>query len=239
MFSIIPMPFFEWDKNNTKYMLIAFPLVGMVCGLASIGIWKLSTYLDISNLTTSILLMLAPIVVTGGVHLDGYCDTRDALSSHQPMEKKLQILSDPHIGAFGVLSLFCYLVLNFSVIYEIKKNFINITLIFIIYTISRCISGIGVTTIKSAKDTGLAKTFSDSADKLIVRNSLIIMLIILYGIMFALVGVSSIVMLIIPLLTYFSWNKMILKEFGGLTGDLSGYLTQKLELYMLIGVWFI
>lgn len=236
MFSSIPMPFFEWDDNNTKYMLIAFPLVGVVCGVFSGLILYLSQILNLSNFTTSILLVVLPVIITGGIHLDGYCDTKDALSSHQNKERKLQILSDPHIGAFGVLSLICYLALYMGLIYEIKKDFSNIILITCIYIISRCFSGIGVTTINSAKDNGLAKTFSESADKKMVKNILILFLILLYTNLFFFYGISSIILILIPILTYISWNKMIIKEFGGLTGDLSGYLTQKLELYMLIGV---
>lgn len=236
MFSSIPMPYFDWDENNTKYMLVAFPLVGVVCGAFSCLILYLSYILNLSNFTTSILLVISPIVITGGIHLDGYCDTKDALSSHQSKEKKLQILSDPHIGAFGVLSLICYLFIYLGIMYDISKDLSNIILIASVYTISRCFSGIGVTTINSAKDTGLAKTFSESADKKMVKNILILFLILLYINLFFFYGYKSIILILIPIITYILWNKMIIKEFGGLTGDLSGYLTQKLELYMLIGI---
>ena len=46
-----------------------------------------------------------PLLVTGGFHVDGFLDTCDALHSYQSMEKKQEILKDPHIGAFAVLSL--------------------------------------------------------------------------------------------------------------------------------------
>lgn len=236
MFSSIPMPYFDWNEKNTKYMLLAFPLVGILCGLISILIFNISYILNLSNLFTSLLLVISPIVITGGIHLDGYCDTKDALSSHQNREKKLQILSDPHIGAFGVLSLICYLLLYFGIIYEIEKNFINMILISSIHVISRCFSGIGVTTIKYAKDNGLAKTFSDNADKLKVRNLLILAIVISNLILLYLVDYKAILLILIPILTYITWYKMILKEFGGITGDLSGYLTQKIELYMLLGI---
>lgn len=43
-----------------------------------------------------------PLLVTGGIHIDGFSDTMDALSSHAERQKKLEIMDDPHIGAFGV-----------------------------------------------------------------------------------------------------------------------------------------
>ena len=43
-----------------------------------------------------------------GIHLDGYADTIDAISSYGDREKKLQILKDPHTGAFAVIGLCVY-----------------------------------------------------------------------------------------------------------------------------------
>lgn len=239
MFSAIPMPYFDWNEKNTKYMLLAFPLVGVVLGVTSMLVVEIAVICGLSNMFTSILLVISPIAITGGIHLDGYCDTRDALSSHQPIEKKLLILSDPHIGAFGVLSLICYLLLYLGVMFEIEKNFTNIVIISAIYVITRCFSGIGVTTIVSAKSSGLAKTFSDSADKLRVRNVLVFALVVIYLLLVYLLGWKALILLIVSVVTYFCWYKMILKEFGGITGDLSGYLTQKMELYLLFTVLLI
>ena len=55
-------------------------------------------------------ICVLPILVTGGIHLDGFCDTADALASHQDTEKKLQILKDPHMGAFAAIWLGCYFI---------------------------------------------------------------------------------------------------------------------------------
>lgn len=234
MFSAIPMPYFDWNDKNTKYMITAFPLVGVVCGFFNIFIFYLASFFNLSNLLTSILLVVSPIVITGGIHLDGYCDTKDALSSHQPIEKKLLILSDPHIGAFGVLSLFCYLLLNFAILFEIEKNITNLVLIATTFIISRCFSGIGVCSIQSAKNSGLAKTFSDSADKIKVRFTLILSLVFVFLFITLFIDIFySIAIFFTAILTYLSWKNMILKEFNGLTGDLSGYFTQKVELYLL------
>ena len=46
-----------------------------------------------------------PLLITGGIHLDGFCDVCDALASHQSRERKLEIMADPHVGAFAVQGL--------------------------------------------------------------------------------------------------------------------------------------
>ena len=46
---------------------------------------------------------LLPVVVTGGIHLDGFGDTLDALASHAEPERKREILKDPRAGIFAVI----------------------------------------------------------------------------------------------------------------------------------------
>ncbi len=52
-----------------------------------------------------------PILVTGGIHLDGLLDTVDAKSSYGDRKKKLAILADPHVGAFAIIGGSVYLLL--------------------------------------------------------------------------------------------------------------------------------
>ena len=59
--------------------------------------------------------VLLPVLVTGGIHMDGFLDTTDALSSWQPREKKLEILKDSHAGAFAIIMGCSYFVLALGV----------------------------------------------------------------------------------------------------------------------------
>ncbi len=43
--------------------------------------------------------VLIPVLVTGGIHLDGLLDTADALSSWQTRERRLEILKDSPRGS--------------------------------------------------------------------------------------------------------------------------------------------
>ena len=59
-----------------------------------------------------------PLLITGGIHMDGFMDTVDALASHQSRERKLEILKDSACGAFAVLYCGVYLLLSFALYYE-------------------------------------------------------------------------------------------------------------------------
>ena len=116
MFSAIPMPQFEWSQKNMRYALCAFPLIGAVCG----GLWCLVGVLPVPELVRAAGFCLVPVLVTGGIHLDGFADTCDALSSYGDAEKKLEILKDPHCGAFAVIRLCAYFILYFALCASVK-----------------------------------------------------------------------------------------------------------------------
>lgn len=236
MFSAIPVPYFSWDKKNTGYMLLFFPLVGAVCGGFFVLFCFLGDLFDFSNLFLSSILCLTPIILTGGVHLDGYCDTLDARSSHQSREKKIEILKDPHIGAFGVLGLICYLLFQWSIFYELDKPPVFYPVFFLVFILSRCLSGLSVVILPQAKNNGLSATFSQDADTVTVRVGLLFFLSV--GLIFLLIYqvFLGIYLLITMFLVGFSWKNMILKEFGGITGDLSGYFLQKIEFYSFLSI---
>ena len=105
MFSALPVPQLEWNERNRRWSLCAFPLVGVVVGLACLGWALLCARLALPAVLRGAGLCLLPVWITGGIHLDGFADTWDALSSHAAPEKKREILKDPHAGAFAVIHL--------------------------------------------------------------------------------------------------------------------------------------
>ena len=92
MYSQIPMPQFEWKEEDMKYMLCFFPLVGAVIGLCLYGWEKLCTGMEINGLCRTLVGTAIPLLLTGGIHVDGYMDTMDAFHSYQSRERKIEIL---------------------------------------------------------------------------------------------------------------------------------------------------
>ena len=110
MFSALPVPHADWNERNMRYAMAAFPLVGAVIG----ALWCVCGLLPLPDMLKAAGFCLIPVAATGGIHLDGFADTSDALSSYGDREKKLAILKDPHCGAFAVIRLCGYFVLYFA-----------------------------------------------------------------------------------------------------------------------------
>ena len=89
MYSRIPMPKVEWSEKGMKYAMCFFPFVGIVLGLLMYAcLWFLS-WISASQLTRAVVLTVLPVMLTGGIHVDGWIDTSDALQSWQTTERKL------------------------------------------------------------------------------------------------------------------------------------------------------
>lgn len=236
MYSKIPMPKTDWNKKNMKYALCFFPAVGMEI-LALVMLWNyISVNLKIGDIMHTAILVAIPILVTGGIHLDGFLDTMDALSSYQPIEKKLEILKDPHTGAFAIISAITYFIIYFGVWSEVQgKALIILSIGFIL---SRALSGLSVVTFPCAKNSGLAATFSDAAEKNKVKCTMIGYIFICTLIMLFINVILGGICVITAFIVFIYYKAMSKKNFGGITGDLAGYFLQICELVMALSVVF-
>ncbi|MEG1774357.1 MAG: adenosylcobinamide-GDP ribazoletransferase, partial [Oscillospiraceae bacterium] len=98
MYSALPTPQIAWGGDSLRWALACFPLVGAVLGGLFWGWGWLASWLGLGAPLTAAVWLCLIVGVSGGIHLDGFCDTVDALASHQPAARKLEILKDSHVG---------------------------------------------------------------------------------------------------------------------------------------------
>lgn len=98
--------------------VVFYPLVGGVIGLtvALLG-WGLSLALPV--FPASVITLTVWVGLTGGLHLDGWMDSADALLSHRSRERMLEIMKDSRVGAMGVIACTLLLLLKASLIQSI------------------------------------------------------------------------------------------------------------------------
>ena len=226
MFSAVPVPQFQWNEKNMRYAMCAFPLIGLVIG----GLWSLCGALPLPALVKAGGFCLLPVWVTGGIHLDGYADTCDALSSYGDTAKKLEILKDPHCGAFAVIRLCSYFAAYFALCGCVQFTPRVGALWALALVGERALSGLAVAAFPLAKNTGLAHTFATAADRTTVRRVLMVLAALLSAALLALGGWALVLAVLLVFARYYVVSD---KQFGGITGDLAGWFLQKAELWML------
>ena len=158
MYSKIPVPTVDWNEKNMKYAMCFFPVAGVVTGALEYAAgYALLTWTDCGSLFFAAVMTMIPVLVTGGIHLDGYADTMDALSSYGDREKKLEILKDPHTGAFAVIWLCAYFLINAALWSEADLSVLPAAAL--MFPLSRSLSGISVVSFRAAKNSGLLRPF--------------------------------------------------------------------------------
>lgn len=241
LYSKIPMPHFNWASKDMEYHLIFFPLVGAVIGALELLWWLFCSAFNIeSSAFINLTAIAIPVLVTGGFHIDGFMDTMDALHSYQPKEKKLEILKDPHIGAFSVIGLITFFMLAIAFSFEIKSKEALAALCFS-FVLSRILSGLSVMVFPKAKKDGMAVTESKTNAKktvtVILLSELIAVSAVLIYCTFTFAKIYyGIVLLCGFAFTFAYYYFMSKKHFGGITGDLAGFFVCTSELVSLIAV---
>lgn len=234
MYSKIPMPKAGWEKENMRYALCFFPWVGAVVG-GCFYLWGIyGRAIPVGTQLYAVILTVIPILVTGGIHMDGFLDTMDALSSWQTKERRLEILKDSHAGAFAVIGGCMYFLLYYGLVSELETE--NISIVSLGFFFSRCLSGYGVTVFPCAKESGLAAAFADGADKKRAGNILLLeTAVCIAGLLWNNAYAGGVVVMV-SFLVFFGYYRMSQEKFGGITGDLAGWFLQVCELLLLAAV---
>ena len=229
-YSRLPMPQVEWSEKNMRYTLAFFPLVGAaVGGVFALSAWLLGL-LGFGPVLRGAVLTAVPLAVTGGIHMDGFCDTVDALSSHAPRERKLEILKDPHAGAFALIWGAVWLLVYFGLLTELRSA----ATVAAGFVLSRSFSAWGVERLPSARGGMGAQLKRGSRFPwwvLTLYLGLYLWAVALWGDLLA--GLAA---LGAALLVYLGYRALAVRQFGGFTGDLAGWFLQVCELAILAAV---
>lgn len=237
MYSKIPMPRADWEKENMRYMMCFFPVIGVVIGGCMVLWSKVAFWLQTGDIMRACVYVLIPVIITGGIHLDGLLDTADALSSYQPRERKLEILKDSNAGAFAVITACCYFLASLGVFSELTEH--QVLVLAGGYVLSRSLSGLAVATFPCAKRSGTVAMFADAAQKKCVIISLCLLMFLAAAYMCLMDIKAGGAVILGAALTFAAYYRISMKQFGGITGDLAGFFLQICELVMAFGVYLV
>ena len=234
MYSKLPMPRVDWEKKALSWALCWFPLVGLFIG-AALRLWlALARWLGFGDIFTAAFALLLPIALSGGIHLDGFCDTCDALSSHQSRERKLEILKDSHTGAFAIICCVLCMLVFFAGWCEVEAVGSTALVLALGPALSRSLSGFFAVTLPNARGTGLLATFTGPMDAAKARGVLAIWVVAVAAAMLWLSPLTGGAALLGAGLACLYYRIMSQTQFGGVTGDLAGFFLQTCELAMVL-----
>lgn len=237
IYSVIPMPRFEWKSEDMRYHLIFFPWVGSVIGILEWFWMWLSQKAGIGTAAYAAVGTAIPLLITGGFHLDGYLDTMDGIHSYKPKEKQLEIMSDPHVGAFAVVWGLIWILLFYAGVAEMTSGKVFRAWCLSFFLV-RAFSGLGVVTLPSAKREGMLQTFAGTAQRDSVIYALSAELCICVLLMGLEGGAAGLLIAAAGAVCYIWYRIWSVRKFGGITGDLAGFFVCVSECVITLAAGF-
>lgn len=230
MYSISPKAKVERSNENTKYILVFIPLVGAVIGLIC-SEWAVAyPYLCSYMILPAVVGAVLPSMLSAGSHLDGFFRTVDALCSHQPRERKLQILEDSHGGYFAIIVCVWYFMLAIGVWSEMPVD--GWFILAFGFVISRALYGYSILALKHAKESKCS-IFVPEGKLRKVESIIMLVYVVICGmfmiILNPMVGIACLIGAggAFLLSLYIAYG-----HFGGVTEDTAGFFVQVCEVLM-------
>ncbi len=218
----IPLPV-KTDMADLKRGIAYFPfagaVIGLICGLFfnySAILWNQSA--------ASILTIAAYLIITRGLHMDGFMDTIDGFFSGKPRKQILSIMKDPTAGSFAVCASICW----FGWMYAFLP-LIQWQQLILIFCISRWgIIWLGLISLYP-RESGTGKFFVEN----VTKNKLLFGLFISIGFAIWLGWHNLILILFILIYGWLIsiWSK---NKIGGITGDVLGFFIESSSLLSLL-----
>lgn len=208
--------------------VLFFPVVGLAIGAFLMGLAQLLG-LILTPALSAALLLLALVLITGGLHLDGLADLCDGLAAGGGRERILSVMKDPHIGAFGVIGLGVVLILKYALFGEmIRRGWL--TAFLLMGLLSRWAMVLASFIGRYARESGTAQPFIGRIGRLPCAGAT---LITLAGAFLISRGIGLIAASLV-FLSVLLFNRFLESRIGGWTGDTLGALSEMVEVGALL-----
>ena len=224
----------NWTKEDFSRSVPYFPIVGLIIGVflavVNYGLMKVHA----PELIRASLLILAEIVVTGGLMYDGFMDTADGVFSARDRERMLEIMKDSCVGSNAVLAVIVLILLKISVYLELPAETLTITII-AMSVATRTFMVMFIVNFPYARKEGIGHLFKMYSKPYYTYIAFLLGTIFVFacGPIFLVAGVICFFLLIV-IANYF------VRILGGLTGDTYGALTETGNaLFLLITIFII
>jgi len=223
---ILPLPL---EEKELARSMAFFPLVGLIIGLfLTSGYYLFSLLLPKSVVLWLIIGLLA--FLTRGLHLDGFADTMDGLSSGGTREKILEVMRDSRIGAFGVISLIFLIGAKYLVLDQISNSSLYCSLILMTVMGRNSMVLVCYRSTYARSNGGLGKPFTEN----LRAREMVLSLLSAAGLALLLRGFKGILAFLGTSLFSLGYRFFFKQKLGGVTGDILGAANELSELLCII-----
>lgn len=224
--TILPIPFRgSGEEAHLGRSVPFFPIVGLLIGV-TVATLDAGLNQFFPPLLASVFVVIALIIVSGGLHVDGLADTADGLFSSRPRERILEIMRDSRTGPMGVAALICVIGLKIAAVGSIETE-ARWAAILMMPLAGRCALVVTLALLPYARsESGLVTAFQKNRS--MPRAVWAVGLLALVG--WFLAGPAGLAMAAVSLAGMLVFAGYTYLKIGGLTGDTLGAVCEIVEL---------
>jgi adenosylcobinamide-GDP ribazoletransferase len=216
----IPFPQIPLDDKKISGSVVFFPVAGALIGSILYGIFSLTSRV-FSMQASMAFVLLTYLILTGGMHVDGFADTLDGFFCGGDKQKKLDVMKDSCIGTFGSVGITILLILKWSLLSSLNEKIIMSALL-TCPVISRWVMTIAVIYFPYIRPTGLGKSFEANSNyKRAFFSTLLTFALVYFMASFHGLYICLLVLIVGLVFIWYS-----IKQLGGLTGDIYGAINE-------------
>lgn len=218
-----------------------FPLAGVLVGAATGTAWWLAAQWW-PPLLAAALVVAVDLALTGMLHFDGLVDSADGLLAHLERDRRLAVMAEPTLGAFGLGVGAATVALRLAALASMTPS---IALVAAAWCGSRSLMALGAGRLPYARGDGLARVFTSTRSAAARRSSAVVAVVGLVGALAlaALVDgplLRGPVSVAVGLAAGVAVLSLAQRRIGGFTGDVlgaAGVVTETVALVVAAGRW--
>ncbi|KQZ81820.1 cobalamin synthase [Mesorhizobium sp. Root157] len=228
-FTRLPLPAFDFRGRTLAAAIWAAPVAGLAVALLATLIYAIATTLGLSSATAAALTLAATMLATGCLHEDGLSDVADGFGGGKSRERKLEIMRDSRIGAYGASALALSILIRWTALNELASPAGVFAALVASHMASRGLLGAFMHALPPARSDGLsAGAGTVSSETAIVGAAIGIAALLLLG------PASAVSAAILLAVIFVGLRALCLRQIGGHTGDTIGALQQFAEIAVLL-----
>ncbi len=216
----------DWRAGDSGRAAGWYPFVGMALAALVAAVYVLSG-LYFPQLITAMLALAVWVMLTGGLHLDGLADCCDGLFHASDPARRLEIMKDSRMGAFGGIGLILALMIKGSALASLPTEQ-AVPVILLAASLGRwfiILAGFQ----PLARAGGMGADFSSGLKKSsLFWGGLIPLALAIF------LGIQGILALGITSLGAFFILRFARARIGGITGDVFGLIVEAAEIITLV-----
>ena len=221
------------EEEDLLKSVYYYPLIGLIIGIILYFINGAVTGV-LPTGVKPVVILASLVILSGGLHLDGFMDTMDALGSGAEKERALEIMRDSRVGAFGVIGVVILLLLKFSFLQHISTGIFPEVLL-VMLVLSRLAAVISMPLADYAREGyGLGKVLVDGVEW---KEALVTTVFSLVVGLF-IIGVKVFSIFFVLIIFIWLWSSYLKKKIGGITGDTLGAAIEMAEVLILAVMLF-